>query len=380
MPKQLESRLLMNSKIVAAALTLTLGALGCTEPNPAFNPDPLLPGECRAGVEFTETFDNFARPDKLDVLIVVDDSGDVRDLQQGLADALPEFLGPLDDLDIQIAVTTTDGTGAPRLAPPGTLLDGCQGNGDRVARSEASNFVKVAQCNIVQGTEGDPFQQSLGVVRDLFFEASPQDLGFFRSDSRVLVMIVSNEDDCTSSVALGPTQQPRQACKEQSDSLTAVSELVEEYKSLKRTPEGLSIAVISGPPGEASDSEQIRPVCSSGLGAVYGASRLFELTQALGDFGTFENACVEDLRSTLRALATEFVLPETTTLCAAKTMAHEPLSVTAIEADERRTVRLGASGFTYQGQTGSCETGALQFNGLSLADASSVEVTYCVEE
>ncbi len=368
-------------KATTIAISMALGLLtGCTDPNPAFDPDPFLPGECRAGVEFTETFDSYARPDKLDVLVVIDDSGDVRDLQQGVADAIPEFLGPLDDLDIQLAVATTDGTGAPRLAPPGTLLDGCQGNGDRIARSEASNFIKVAQCNVVQGVEGDSFQQSLGVIRDLFFEASPEDLGFFREDARILALIISNEDDCTSSQPLGPTQQPRQTCLENAESLTPVGEMVEEFQGLKRTPEGLSVAVIGGPPGEANESGEIRPVCSSGLGTVYGADRLFEVTQSFGDQGAFENACVEDLRSTMRALATSFVIPDTTTLCAAKTMAHEPLAVTAIDGDERTTIRLGASGFTFQGATEDCQTGALQFNGLSLAGASSVEVTYCVEE
>lgn len=362
----------------ALVLILTLAAGACTQENPAFESDPFLPGECRSGSEFTETIEGFARPDKLDILIVVDNSGDVLDLQTALADALPEFLNPLSDLDVHVGVATTDATGAARLAQPGTVLEDCASNGDRVARSEASNFTRVAQCNVVQGDDGDPFQQSLGVVRRLFFDASPQDLGFFRSDARLLVLIASNEDDCTSESPLGPSQQARQTCLDESSSLVDVDELLESLEALKKPVEALKFAVLSGVP-DSEDNDQVRAVCSSGLGAVYPAPRLFALTEALGDRGAFRNACVENLRSTMRELA-RHASPRTTTLCPSRPLAHEPLAVDAVVDGQRQTIRVGEDGFTFLGRTEACPNGALQFNGLSLARATAVEATYCADD
>src|SRR5690606_6517639 len=86
------------------------GLLGCTEPNPAFNPDPLLPGECRAGNRAEQSFDAYERPEKLDVLILVDSSGDVERMQDKFAQAAQPWLEDLKarGLDVWAAVTTTD--------------------------------------------------------------------------------------------------------------------------------------------------------------------------------------------------------------------------------------------------------------------------------
>ena len=63
-------------RTVASLSLFLLLAAGCVSENPAYDPNPLLPDECREGAEVSETFASFGRPEKLDILFVVDGSGD----------------------------------------------------------------------------------------------------------------------------------------------------------------------------------------------------------------------------------------------------------------------------------------------------------------
>ena len=365
----------------AIGLMLAVVAVSaCTEDNPAYNPDPLLPGECRAGTASTETFQSFERPGKLDVLFVVDNSGDVEDLQQAMAFAAAQWLQGLQgDLDINVAVATADGTGPPRLAPPGTLASGCEGNTTQIARSSQSNFTRLIACNIIQGEDGDPFQQTLGVLDGLFFDTSLSDLGFFRADARLLVIALSNEDDCTHTETLSGDGPPRQICVDNAEKLSAIGDFVDKLADISVTPQGSAFVAIAGPPS-ASDAAELRPVCSSSLGASYASPRLYATTRLLGDRGHFVSSCAEDFITVLGDLTERFAIASHVSLCPAKKLAHEPLDVTGFDSDDEASpIKLGSAGFQFLGPTAFCPNGELGFNAAALTDVARVEVTYCVE-
>src|SRR5690554_5133116 len=142
----------------SATLMIALGAMGCTQPNPAYQGDPLLPEECRAGIERSELFDRFERPELLDVLVVMDNAGEMRAYQSALAEAMPGFLERLQDeggLDVQVGVVTTDARDGAGLAPIVRDVEGCEDNTFQVAYSGTEGWVRAAACNVQQGEDGN---------------------------------------------------------------------------------------------------------------------------------------------------------------------------------------------------------------------------------
>jgi len=370
----------MKSHFLSAGLGL-LALVGCTEPNPAYNPDPLLPGECRAGNRTTQTFEEFARPDKLDVLIVIDNSGDVIDLQNAFADSTGPWLEDLKSrgIDVHVAVTTTELDGR-SLAPAGTA-EGCSGNSTQIVKSSQSSWTRLVACNIQQGRNGDPFQQSLQKIQTVLDDSNLVNQGFLRKEARLLVLVVSNEDDCSHGGTLTNASQARQECLDKKAGLKSLDDYAERYRGAKSTPEGIAFVAVSGPPVDG-DRDEVRPVCSSRLGSAYGAERLAAMTSLLGDQGLFTSLCVEDFGPLLSMVTERLGVARSVSLCSARKMAHEPLSVSALDSNDLATpIRLGASGFVYLGATEGCENGVLSFQASALAavKAEKIEVEYCVE-
>lgn len=357
------------------------GLLGCTEPNPAFNPDPLLPGECRAGNRAEQSFDAYERPEKLDVLIVVDSSGDVERMQDKFAQAAQPWLEDLKarGLDVWAAVTTTDLDGRP-LAPAGDSADGCTGNTTQVVKSSSPNWARILACNVAQGSSGDPFQQSLQKIRTVLESDIAGDT-FIREDARLLILVLSNEDDCSHGGMLTNAGSAREECYGAREGLLDLEEFAQTFRDAKSTPEGVAFVAISGPPSD-SETDEIRPVCNASVGSAYGANRLSDLSILMGDQGFFTSVCVEDFGPTLNTVTERLGIAKTLSLCSERPMAHEPLAVSAVDEDEELTpIRLGAAGFVYLGATDECENGLLEFQTSALvgAGARRIDVEYCVE-
>ncbi len=354
---------------------LALAAVACTEPNPAYDPNPVALGECRAGVEVGETISEFERPEKLDVLFVVDGSGDVEDLQQVLSDSVSEFLGTLNllALDTHVAVATTDASGEAQLARPGRLADGCASNSTVVAKSTDSNWISATRCNVFQGGQsGSGFDQPLRVVERLVDAGAGQE--FFRADARLLVVIVTKDDDCSSEDPLSGI--PRDVCANNPD-LVDVGDTIDAWRASRLTTDSFALAVIAGPP---SDQERMdrRPVCSSTVGSVFPANRLFRATELLGDGGYFSTACTDDIAPWLISIGKDFAANGTATFCPGAELAHEPLSVVLFDGEDQEEVRLG-EGYRYLGSTDSCENGAVQFAASSLRGIDEISLEYCSE-
>lgn len=284
---------------------LGLLAAGCVDDNPGYAPESGLPEVCR-GVETVE------QPDKLDILMVVDNSGDVEGEQERLASALPAFLDTIAarDISVRVGVATTDGSAAPGLAPPGQIAAGCGGNVQAIASSDdGGDWTEIAACNVVQGEDGQPRQQALEVIERSVVERPGNLEAFLREDARLLVVVFSNEDDCSSGAQLGGEGAVRTQCVRNAGRLTKVSSYVEAITQGAPSSDGVALAVISGPPSsrEVGPDESVRPVCQSTLGAAYPANRLFEAATLFGDDGVFENLCTDDLSFTLAEVAAEAV-------------------------------------------------------------------------
>lgn len=360
---------------------ISLVALGCTEPNPAYDPDPFLPGECREGVSFEETFDDYEKPEQLDLVFVIDSSGDVEEMQGAVAEAVPGFLQSLEDaeLDVRATVVTSDASRAVSIAPAVDSAEGCEDNSETIADSDNDDWRRVISCNVRQGTEAAPASEPLAVTDALFTDLDER-VGLFRDSARKLVVVVTNEDDCSADSTIDGNGTTRQACADAdaAGDLTDVGTLVESIASNARSDRGVAFAVISGPPSSLDDGE-VRPVCSSRLGAVYGASRLEQATELFGQQGYFGNLCRADLSGAFTEIANRLALPQETTFCAGRNMLQEPLAVSGRYDGDLAPIRVGDEGFVFLGETSTCETGAIRVQPDALRDSESVEIEYCVD-
>lgn len=355
-------------------LLSSLWLLGCTQPNPAFEPDPYLPGECREGVEVAETFETFERPEKLDVLFVMDSSGDVGDLQDVVARAMPQFAALLDEANVDgaIAVATSDASSDAMLSGPVTDVEGCEDNDVAVAKTSSSNWSEAVACNLRQGNDGSDFDQPLGVV-DTHLSAGAGN-EFFRSDARLLIVVVTKNDDCT-------TREPASGAAEEvchdEDVLVDVVDMAREWRDGRTASDSIALAVFGGPPSRVAE-EQGRPVCNSTIGAVEPGNRLYRATRAFGDLGFYFSACTDDVFAPLATVVDRFVDDATVTLCPGAALVHEPLSVVSTTEEEgQQPVPFGPDGFLYLGATSDCQEGALEFSGDAIRGVEQIDVEYC---
>ncbi|RAL20424.1 hypothetical protein DL240_16600 [Lujinxingia litoralis] len=364
-----------------AGVVLTVGVSGCSRPNPGYQGDPLLPEECRAGIERSELFDRFERPELLDVLVVMDNAGEMVSYQRALAAAMPGFLERLEGegaLDVRVGVVTTDARAGAGLAPIVRDVEGCEDNAMQVAYSGTQGWVRAASCNVQQGQEGGGFQQALDVIDANVLGSSRALASFRREDARLLMLVVSNEDDC-SGPAPGGEGAPRDACAWSGEDRREVSPLVEALLARAQSPEGISLAVIAGPPSGVSyeEGEAVRSVCRSTLGAAYPSNRLYRAVEAFGTQGMFTSACTLDFVDQLDLIADRLALSSAVTLCASEPMAHEPLEVLGLDESGQEEVIGFGSGFVFLGPVEGCENGALSLKRRGLEGIVEVSTRYC---
>jgi hypothetical protein len=165
------------------------------------------------------------RIDALDVLFVIDDSGSMRDKQAELmASAQEALFGLLDQVmgerpDLHVAVVSTDmGAGAnniqfcPPLGDDGTFRtggpNGCAmvdgtfladvANPDGTRQTNYTGDISDAfACMANLGTQGCGLEMPLASARRALDGSNPDDAGFLRPDAMLLVVFVTDEDDCS---------------------------------------------------------------------------------------------------------------------------------------------------------------------------------------
>lgn len=384
--------------LLAVLAALSLGSAACVEDNPQFI-DPASSGPCDEGRVVIEPFD-LAQPWAVDILFVVDNSPGMAAAQQALSAAMPRFvqlLSQFPQLDWQLGVTSTDIVRADQQGRLQTGLsgqDGCPANRPRIITPATAAPGTVAACNVVLGETGDNYEAGLEAVRFALVPSSPaaaDNEGFLRRDARLVVVVFSNENDCSDSGNLDRSDPAR--CEWDRNDLISMATYVGErqsfYNRIKGGNAGQPVdffAIVGPDDSQAYDEpETIQPVCESN-GPAYNGRRYLQVVDALGDRGGFASICNNRYENALTALFIDHVLPRSQVICPLLTLTQEPVSVRRVDsADEGflEPVEPGAAGYLYLGETEDCATGAIELGVQVNADdtgSRQVEVHYCTSD
>lgn len=228
--------------------------------NPAGQRNSTVPANCQSTQPLIV-------PQQTDILFVIDNSGSMREEQAGVAAELPAFVSALQqgagvENDFQVGVITTSVYQYSILPPPtytdlrtfpdqagklrpATLPDGGTA---RLLAGTDPNLVPVFATLVQQGTTGSGQETPFEAVR---LATSPpvvnaENAGLLRKGARLVVVAVSDEDDCSEEVTFAPdgglVAPPQVAvspsttedlCTQQSAKLGPVDQYYDLYNSLK---------------------------------------------------------------------------------------------------------------------------------------------------
>jgi hypothetical protein len=196
--------------------------------------------------EQVDTFEQ-APDDKVDILWVIDDSFSMGNEQATLAAGFESFAGELEisGADFQIGVVTTSFEDADR----GELI------GDPPFLTANDDYVRLFQERAAVGVLGSDKEKGLEVA--LWAVSAPMvDPGganqyFLRPSAQLVVLIVSDEEDCSDNGALDG--QAPEECYYQRDQLTPVPELVDYLRARKGSDDRVTVSAIVGKPDSECD-------------------------------------------------------------------------------------------------------------------------------
>lgn len=181
----------------------TVNPIGATEPNGADNTSG------NAGVASTVTFFQANTKKKLDLLVVTDNSGSMANNQEKLSRSFQSLVNHLDLVDWQIAVTTTD-VSSGQFSTRGSLLELEESRGSKIGEYIIRSTTARADQKFtlaVQRPEAEPScygatyncghfdEQPLLASLLTFRSPRVHDLGFYRPDADVAVLVLSDEDE-----------------------------------------------------------------------------------------------------------------------------------------------------------------------------------------
>lgn len=186
---------------------------------------------------------------QIDILWVVDDSKSMAEEQEALADGFSDFIASIEesntDFNLGVISTSFDSDDADR----GSLI------GDpAVITADTPSYEAEFQQRVLLGTEGSDKEKGLAAgafALSSVMQAGANE-GFLRDDAFLLVVFVTDEDDCSDDGLLddfGPG-----ACYDQSDRLVPVTDLVQDYWEVKG-PSQLFTGGIIGPTAGEADAQ-----------------------------------------------------------------------------------------------------------------------------
>ncbi|HEY4056639.1 MAG TPA: hypothetical protein VGM39_08520, partial [Kofleriaceae bacterium] len=293
---------------------------------------------------------HYAAPqsNKLDMLFVVDNTmlvtiqHDIGNQLGTLFDAIAALPG---DTSVHVGVTTTDlgTTTSLDRATSAPAFIGCSGVGaDGVLTiiPDGTTDLAVALNPLLQaGSVGCDFEQPLGAMARVL--DSPLNADFLRDDANLLVVLLSDEDDCSvrsatmfdeaTSAALGPRQSFRCTrfgiecdeairangtktnCHSNETSLLVehVGTYVKRLQRAKPDPTRLAVYAMSGPSTPvkvegAPGAYRVDPTCYySGASYNHGAPgvRLQQFTSTFGPNGDYGDVCQSNFIGQMNAMA-----------------------------------------------------------------------------
>jgi len=202
-------------------------------------------------LRWQEGFDRFfqAPNNQLDVLWVVDDSSSMQNEQDALADGFTTFTEQLEasGTDFHIGVTTTS------FEPDDDSAGALIGSPTYVTNNDDYGSLLPNRARV--GLQGSDMERGIGAalwaLGPVMTGPGGMNEGFLRDEANLLVVFVSDEEDCTDDGAL--FGQRASACYENPDQLVAVPGLADELRSLKADPNDVTAAGIIGPVNGSCD-------------------------------------------------------------------------------------------------------------------------------
>jgi hypothetical protein len=338
----------MRSK--AAALLTTLVALaGCIGDRVTTvdsRPPPTDGGDGRLSESFIQG------QSKVDVLFVIDNSSGMAQAQDALVKGIGAFIGRLElaRADWRLGVISSDlgvspftGPGCMALGGDGAELQnlarqpGCTPPKARyITRSNVKDPAAAFACIAVLGEGGCGFEQPLAATLRAIdpTQAPAVNKGFLRDEALLMVVWVSNEDDCSAedarlydpdNVTLGPYASYRcfahgvtcsgsgaggvlTGCASSGKLLLTVPTALARLRTLKPLGSLVLVALV-GPPTPvkiegAGASKKVGPSCASSVVQAKPAIRFAELLKAFGADGVQASICGADLGLSLAQATT----------------------------------------------------------------------------
>jgi hypothetical protein len=188
---------------------------------------------------------------EVDILFMVDNSASMGEEQQALADGFDDFIGNMESTgtDFHLGLISSDldpetGGGGKLIGEPTFLTNATP---DYSAEFKARALI---------GTLGDDFERGLGAV-DVALSPALQagyNAGFLRSEAQLLIVFVSDEEDCSDNYAL-LGQDPKN-CYSQRDALVPVETYINTWQNLKVDPDYVQAASIVGLDGTCATAHE----------------------------------------------------------------------------------------------------------------------------
>jgi hypothetical protein len=207
------------------------------------------------GVTEQTAFDSWTQADndRVDILFVVDDSGTMAEEQATLARGFASFASILNESMTRFhlgVISTSFEYGDPDR---GKLI------GDPLFLThETPDYESLFAERAVIGTGGSDFEKGLEAAA---YALSPAigievNVGFSRPEARLLIVFVSDEEDCSDAGALGTDfSDDGEICYSGQGDLVPVPEFVEEFRNLREDPRDVIVTSIVGLPGERCDTD-----------------------------------------------------------------------------------------------------------------------------
>ena len=288
--------------------------------------------------------------DQVDILWVVDDSHSMKEEQQLLSVGFQSFIDEIEytDSDFHIGVITTsfDYSDSSR----GKLV------GEPTVITKDDDYVSLFQERVKVGIYGSDREKGMEAANYALsaLMATGANSGFLRSEAYLLVVFVSDENDCSDEGALESMEVG--ACYDNVDMLVPVSEYVSDFRALKADPNMVQLGAIVG------------PAADQGCQAVPGR-RYWELVSSMG--GLQGDICAADWNSILYTLGLNASGVNTSfTLSDAAKLETIQVWVDAVEVEQGET-----SGWSYN-----AENWVVSFHGDAVpARGSQVDIAYTIQ-
>ncbi len=236
-----------------------LGLGSCT--SPVDEPGSTVPGSCAESVPLIA-------PQKTDILFVIDDSNSMKEEQERVASELQAFVGALQQgagvaVDFRVGGDHHERVrelAAPEAAVPDELpvraerrqplpagqLRPVPGSGERFLESSDPNLTTKFAALVQQGVDGSGQETPFEAVRLAVsppLSTTPLDqggnAGFLRDGARLLVVVLTDEDDCSEDVrpprvAIGGDKATNY-CRDQEANLTSVADYFAIFRDLRES-------------------------------------------------------------------------------------------------------------------------------------------------